>query len=76
MPNFLGDSAMIYRTLHDLEEAGDVITRWDVQESGPPKKFYKLTEQGWQKLLEFEVDITKRMANFKYFLTTLAELKR
>ena len=74
MPHFLGDSAMIYRTLRDLEADGSVEMDWRTPESGPPKKYYTLTKKGWQRLSEFEQDILKRRENLNYFLNSLALL--
>lgn len=73
MPYFLGDSAMVYRTLHSLEAEGYVSTYWHTENNGQPKKIYSLTEQGWERLAYYAEDIQQRMANFNYFLTILAQ---
>jgi len=75
LPYFMGDSAMVYRTLHDLEAEGSVETKWLTPENGPPKKYYTLTDKGRQRLLEYEQDIIKRRENFNYFLKSLDTIK-
>jgi len=36
----------IYPILHALHNYGLVKTRWGVSENGPPRKYYRLTEDG------------------------------
>lgn len=76
VPHFLGDSAMVYRTLHDLEKQGAVSIQWEFNDNGPPKKYYAITEKGWEILLDFETDIRKRQENFNYFLNGLKNEKQ
>jgi len=40
------DSATIYRTLRQLEEAGLISSFWDMSESGPARRKYALTQTG------------------------------
>jgi PadR family transcriptional regulator PadR len=38
--------AQLYPVLHQLEHAGLVGARWEPQQGKPPKKIYRLTDQG------------------------------
>ncbi|MDA8443338.1 MAG: PadR family transcriptional regulator [Peptococcaceae bacterium] len=75
MPHFLGDSAMIYRTLRDLENQECLKTSWQTEGSGPPKKIYQITPKGWLRLTEFKQDILKRQENFSYFLSSFQAIQ-
>jgi len=70
LPNYRTDSAIIYRTLQDLEKAGAVESYWDHEQSGPGRKWYRITEIGKEILKEFRKDIAMRHQNLSYFLTT------
>lgn len=37
---------MLYPVLHRLEEAGLVVSRWEVSETGRRRKYYRLTDAG------------------------------
>lgn len=37
---------MLYPVLHRLEEAGFVISRWEIAETGRRRKYYRLTDAG------------------------------
>lgn len=76
MPHNRLDSAAIYRTLQELEKTGAVESYWDTSEPGPARKWYRVTETGYQKLAEFKEDIEKRIKNLEYFLTTYPEVVR
>lgn len=75
MPLYKPDTAVIYRTLQQLEEEGAVISEWDTSKSGPARKIYRLTGKGWEKLEYWRQDIEMRMANLHYFLETYRSLK-
>jgi PadR family transcriptional regulator PadR len=40
------DPTGVYRVLKTMEERGLVSSRWDLVESGKPKRIYKITDQG------------------------------
>jgi DNA-binding PadR family transcriptional regulator len=40
----------IYPALHALEKSGDIVSRWEKQESLPDRKYYKITPQGQSNL--------------------------
>ena len=70
MPLFKSDTGVIYRTLQQMEQDGEVVSEWDTSKSGPARKLYHLTDRGWEKLELWREDIEMRIANLRYFLTT------
>ncbi|RDU24407.1 PadR family transcriptional regulator [Anaerosacchariphilus polymeriproducens] len=75
MPNYSIDSAVIYRTLQELEEEGAVLSYWETDISGPAKKWYKITEKGYDKLKQLRQDILLRKRIFDYFIEEYETLK-
>lgn len=41
---------MLYPVLHRLEEAGFVVARWEIAETGRRRKYYRLTHTGMAEL--------------------------
>jgi len=41
---------MLYPVLHRLEDAGFVLSRWEVAETGRRRKYYRLTDPGTAEL--------------------------
>lgn len=62
------DRAILYRSLNKLEKEGRISVRLDDSRSGPVRKYYTLTEKGYELLDEFEKDIRYRVANLSLFL--------
>lgn len=62
------DSAAVYRSLKDLEKEGAVISYWETGISGPARKWYKITDIGFERLKWHKEDIEERMKNFRFFL--------
>lgn len=76
MPHFLGDSAMLYRTLRHLEGEGCIVSQWEIQDTDQPKRIYSLTARGWERLDEYAKDIQMRLKNFQFFLATLETVQQ
>jgi PadR family transcriptional regulator PadR len=68
LPDYKTDSAVIYRTLQELEKTGTVTSYWEHTQSGPPRKWYSITEAGYRQLKEYHKDIEMRLKNLRYFL--------
>ncbi|HUW42381.1 MAG TPA: PadR family transcriptional regulator [Rectinemataceae bacterium] len=68
MPHCLADSAGLYRTLQALEREGAVVTSWEAQASGAPRKVYTVTRKGRAALRVFDEDIRDREENLRFFL--------
>ncbi len=73
LPHCFSDSADVYRTLQELEQAGLVETSWDTEASGQPRKWYTITPLGKKALKEQHDDICMRLENFEYFLSHYKE---
>jgi len=65
----------VYPLLTRLKNAGLLSYRWEESTSGPPRKYYELTETGilfltalnktWTELVNAVIDITKNNKNVK-----------
>lgn len=73
LPCYRTDSAVIYRSLQELEEEGAVKAYWETDISGPAKKWYQITDIGIEQLAEFKDDIEMRKSNFDFFLAEYKE---
>ena len=61
------ERAALYRTLRQLESNGNVISEWEVEQSGPARRVYKLTAQGEKHLEEWATvleHVSRSMARF------------
>lgn len=76
LPCYHTDSAVIYRSLQELEEDGSVSSYWETDTPGPAKKWYKITDKGLKKLVEFKDDIEMRMKNLEFFLDSYKKLSK
>ncbi len=74
LPAMHMDTAIIYRSLQDLEEEGAVDAYWDTSSGGPARKWYRLTPTGRQRLRELRDDIAMRVEHLQFFLRRYAEL--
>ena len=43
---------MLYPVLHRLERLGHIEARWETAETGRRRKYYRITEQGEERLIE------------------------
>lgn len=71
MPVPMLDSAAIYRSLQQLEDAGAVTSEWDTADKGPAKKRYSITENGRALLAEYLRDIEMRKQNIEYLIRSI-----
>lgn len=62
------DRAILYRTLGKLEKEGKITVRLDATQSGPVRKYYSLTKDGYEELGKYEKDIRFRVKNLIRFL--------
>jgi len=67
LPFCLSDSAIVYRSLKQMEEQGLVDAEWRQEEPGQPRKWYVLNLKGKATLADYAEDIRKRQANLDYF---------
>lgn len=53
------EPGVVYKVLRALEDSGSICSEWSTQESGPARRYYKITEKG-QDLLRHRVRQLKR----------------
>ncbi|UOY94520.1 PadR family transcriptional regulator [Ectobacillus sp. JY-23] len=63
------DSAILYRTLKQLEKEGAVKSYLDISVQDKPIRMYKITDAGKMKLKDFQADIEEKMKNLSFFLS-------
>jgi DNA-binding PadR family transcriptional regulator len=76
LPTLKADSAAIYRALQRLEQAGELRAEWDVSQSGPPRKIYRITPAGWERLRFWREDVEQRLRNLTFFVQGYERLHR
>ena len=76
IPNFQCDTGAIYRTLNQLEEEKSVTFSWDTTCSGPARKIYSITENGFKQLDAWKKEIEERIVMLNYFLKEYGDLKK
>jgi len=54
------DVGQVYRILRDLDEAGQVTSRWSTDQVGPQRRDYELTEAGFAALDEWAAVMKER----------------
>ncbi len=74
MPVFKTDTGAVYRALQQLEREGAVISSWDTSGTGPARRIYSITQEGWARLEFWKQDIEQRLTNLNYFLDTYNRL--
>lgn len=62
------DSAILYRTLKQLEKEGAIESYLGTSEQDKPIKMYRITEDGKRKLDEFQKNIESKLMNLTFFL--------
>lgn len=67
LPYCMADSAIVYRSLQEMEKNGLVVTSWETRETGQPRKWYTIMPKGLLELEEYSEDIHRRHANFEFF---------
>jgi len=70
------DRAFLYRSLSKLESEGYLSVSVDASSKGPVRKYYSLTDSGYNLLDEFEVDIRERVENLNSFISKYEKLQR
>ncbi len=69
------DSSVVYRTLRDMEEAGMVVSSWETEGGGPPRRVYSITSLGDQYLARWVEDLRETDRVLHVFLTAYDTLK-
>jgi PadR family transcriptional regulator PadR len=61
------ERAALYRTLRQLELNGNVVSKWETDQSGPARRVYRLTAKGERHLVEWATvldHVSKSMSRF------------
>lgn len=74
LPLYNVDSAVIYRSLQELEKEGALRSHWETENPGPATKWYEITEIGRKKLAHYKEEIEIRKQNLDFFLETYRQL--
>jgi len=69
IPYCFSDSAIVYRSLQEMERSGLIEGRWEMPDTGQPRKWYAITAKGEKELAAQAEDIRQRHANLEFFLS-------
>ncbi|HIC93682.1 MAG TPA: PadR family transcriptional regulator [Anaerolineae bacterium] len=70
------DPSVVYRALRDMEAQGLVTSIWDTTGPGPPRRVYRLTAQGNQRLAWWVADLRETQKALGRFLKAYEEHMR
>lgn len=68
------ERAALYRTLKVLEKNGCVVSKWDLEGSGPARKLYSLTKTGEEHLRDWAEVLSKVAKSMSHFVRTVEAL--
>ena len=71
LPYCFSDSAIVYRSLQEMEKNGLLTASWETPDAGAPRKWYAITSAGKEALAEQAEDIRQRHENFTYFIAAM-----
>lgn len=69
------DAATVYRNLRRMDKDGLIMSHWEVGESGPGRRLYKLTAQGEDSLKAWAKYITQQKARLENFLQAYCQFE-
>lgn len=69
------DAATVYRNLRRMDKDGLIMSHWEVGESGPGRRLYKLTVQGEDSLKAWAKYITQQKARLENFLQAYCQFE-
>ncbi|AFM39630.1 putative transcriptional regulator [Desulfosporosinus acidiphilus SJ4] len=64
------DAATVYRNLRRMDKEGLINSQWEVGETGPGRRLYKLTSQGEESLIVWTKYIVRQKTKLENFLET------
>ncbi|APT76495.1 PadR family transcriptional regulator [Marinitoga sp. 1137] len=72
IPEGIGQKGRVYRALSDLEKRGEIEFDWDTT-SSPPRKIYKVTEKGKERMKRFISEMEEQIIVLKNFINKAKE---
>lgn len=70
------DAATVYRNLRRMDKDGLINSHWEVGESGPGRRLYKLTPQGEESLKVWAKYLALQKAKLKIFLQAYLQFEK
>jgi len=70
------DSSVVYRCLRDMEDRGFVVSTWDTEGAGPPRRVYRLTPEGDRYLAWWTEGLVETRQVIDHFLQAYGEHMR
>jgi poly-beta-hydroxybutyrate-responsive repressor len=62
------DSSMVYRYLREMESQELIVSDWDTEGAGPPRRVYRLAEQGDDYLARWVSGLRETKRTLESFL--------
>ncbi|SHF19357.1 Transcriptional regulator PadR-like family protein [Marinitoga hydrogenitolerans DSM 16785] len=72
IPEGIGQKGRVYRALSDLEKKKEIKFDWDTT-SSPPRKIYKITQKGKDRIKNFIIEMEEQIKVFKNFISKAKE---
>ncbi|GAB6189255.1 PadR family transcriptional regulator [Marinitoga arctica] len=72
IPEGIGQKGRVYRALSDLEKKNEIEFDWDTT-SSPPRKIYKITKKGKERMKSFIEEMEIQIEVFKNFIIKAKE---
>ncbi|OQY18547.1 MAG: hypothetical protein B6I34_10585 [Anaerolineaceae bacterium 4572_32.1] len=69
------DSSVVYRTLREMEDAGLVLSDWETDAGGPPRRVYRVAAAGNGYLLRWVKDLRETHRVLHAFLDAYDKLE-
>lgn len=67
--------SVVYRGLREMEHWGWVVSRWDTEGSGPPRRVYSITEEGAEFLSDWAGGLHEMRDTLDRFLETYRDVQ-
>ncbi|MBM7558999.1 PadR family transcriptional regulator [Marinitoga litoralis] len=72
IPEGIGQKGRVYRALSDLEKNNEIEFDWDMTAS-PPRKVYKITKKGKERIKNFIIEMEEQIEVLKNFVNKAKE---
>jgi DNA-binding PadR family transcriptional regulator len=68
--------SVVYRGLREMEDWGWVISQWETEGAGPPRRVYRMTDEGEQYLRDWARDLGEMRKTLDRFMEAYSEGER